>query len=474
MKQENNNRQGSIVERSNPCAIDAEKAVLGACLVEMDAMSRIVEIVSENSFYLPIHGVLFSVMKELHDNSGIIDLVTVFDKVKENEVFKKDGGIKYLTELTNFVSSAVNIEKHAYILREKETRRNMIRDCFEIIQSAHDETCDLEDVIKDFLKKADDSSGVFNEATDIVNMQDAVKTSLEAFSINQEKLAKGELSGITTGSFEIDKMTGRLQGGNLIIVAARPGMGKTAFALNVAESAAREGSHVVVVSLEMSPRELVNRLIVRDSTGIRSDVLKNLEASPEETREIHRVAGKLQRLPINFVRNNSININKLKTICRKLKKRGKIDLLIVDYLQLMSGSTKGQNREQEISGISRALKTLATELNIPVIALSQLNRALEARQDKTPNMSDLRESGAIEQDADMIMLLNRPAKYDIKEIEVENGRNIPSEGILVCDIAKQRNGSTGDVLLQHNKTVTRIWDYSDNGFGNNDFNENPF
>ena len=140
----------------------------------------------------------------------------------------------------------------------------------------------------------------------------------------------------------------------------------------------------------------------------------------------------------------------------------------------MSGSTKGQNREQEISGISRALKTLATELNTPVIAVSQLNRALEARQDKTPNMSDLRESGAIEQDADMIMLLNRPAKYDIKEIEVENGRNIPSEGILVCDIAKQRNGSTGDVLLQHNKTVTRIWDYSDNGFGNNDFNENPF
>lgn len=472
MKQENNNRPGSIVERNNPCAIDAEKAVLGACIVEMDAMSRVVEIVSENSFYQPIHGVLFSAMKEIYDNSGIIDLVTVYDKVKDNDIFKKGGDIQYLSGLTNFVSSAVNIEKHAYIIREKETRRNMIRDCFEIIQAAHDETCDLEDVIKDFLKKADDSSGVFNESTDIVNMHDAVKTSLEAFSINQEKLAKGELSGVTTGSSEIDNMTGRLQGGNLVIVAARPGMGKTAFALNIAESAAQEGSHVVVVSLEMSPRELVNRLIVRDSAGIRSDVLKNLEASPEEIQEIHRVAGRLQRLPINFVRNNSININKLKTICRKLKKRGKIDLLIVDYLQLMSGATKGQNREQEISGISRSLKTLATELNIPVIALSQLNRSLEARQDKTPNMSDLRESGAIEQDADMIMLLNRPAKYDIEKIEVENGREISSEGILVCDIAKQRNGSTGDVLLQHNKTVTRIWDYDE--FGKNDFNNEPF
>lgn len=472
MKQENNNRPGSIVERNNPCAIDAEKAVLGACIVEMDAMSRVVEIVSENSFYQPIHGVLFSAMKEIYDNSGIIDLVTVYDKVKDNDIFKKGGDIQYLSGLTNFVSSAVNIEKHAYIIREKETRRNMIRDCFEIIQAAHDETCDLEDVIKDFLKKADDSSGVFNESTDIVNMHDAVKTSLEAFSINQEKLAKGELSGVTTGSSEIDNMTGRLQGGNLVIVAARPGMGKTAFALNIAESAAQEGSHVVVVSLEMSPRELVNRLIVRDSAGIRSDVLKNLEASPEEIQEIHRVAGRLQRLPINFVRNNSININKLKTICRKLKKRGKIDLLIVDYLQLMSGATKGQNREQEISGISRSLKTLATELNIPVIALSQLNRSLEARQDKTPNMSDLRESGAIEQDADMIMLLNRPAKYDIEKIEVENGREISSEGILVCDIAKQRNGSTGDVLLQHNKTVTRIWDYDE--FGKNDFNNESF
>lgn len=410
-------------------------------------------------------------MKELHDKNDVIDLTTVHDKVKSDDSFSLAGGIKYLLDLANFVSSAIYIEKHALIVREKEIRRNIMNSCFEIARSARNETLDIDEVIKEFMSKADASAGVFNESTDIVSMDDAIKVSLETFTSNQANLNKGTLTGVTTGSGIIDKMIGRLQPGNLLIVAARPGMGKTAFALNIAESAAIEGDNVVIVSLEMAPRELVNRLIIRDSAGVRSDVLKNVEATDEETMEIHRVAGKLQKLPIRFIRNNSINVNKLKTMCRKLKKRGKIDLLILDYLQLMSGS-KSQNREQEISEISRAMKNLATELNIPVIALSQLNRALEARQDKRPMMSDLRESGAIEQDADMIFLLNRPAKYGIEKVETDGGREISSQGILMCDIAKQRNGATGEVMLMHNNTVTRIWDYDE--VGNNDFNNEPF
>ena len=463
----------SIVEGNHPSAIEAERAILGGCLVEIDAMDRIVEIVSENSFYQPIHKVIFSAMKELHDKNDVIDLTTVYDKVKSDEIFNSTGGMKYLLDLSNLVSSAVYIEKHAMIVREKEIRRDIMDSCFDIARMARDEMMDVDDVIKEFLSNADKSAGVFNESTDIVNMDDAVKVSLETFTDNQASLSKGTLTGVTTGSISIDKMIGRFQGGNLVIVAARPSMGKTVFALNIAESAAQDGDNVVFVSLEMAPRELVNRLILRNSAGIRSDVLKNVEATSEETIEIHRVAGKLQKLPIKFIRNNSINVNKLKTMCRKLKKRGKIDLLILDYLQLMSGS-KSQNREQEISGISRALKNLATELNIPVIALSQLNRALESRQDKRPMMSDLRESGSIEQDADVIMLLNRPAKYGIEKVEVENGREISSQGILMCDIAKQRNGAIGEVILHHNQTVTRIWDYDDDGFGNNNFNDNPF
>lgn len=426
---------------------------------------------SPDSFYIPAHKAIFSAMKELHDKNDVIDLTTVHDKVKSDDSFSLAGGIKYLLDLANFVSSAIYIEKHALIVREKEIRRNIMNSCFEIARSARNETLDIDEVIKEFMSKADASAGVFNESTDIVSMDDAIKVSLETFTSNQANLNKGTLTGVTTGSGIIDKMIGRLQPGNLLIVAARPGMGKTAFALNIAESAAIEGDNVVIVSLEMAPRELVNRLIIRDSAGVRSDVLKNVEATDEETMEIHRVAGKLQKLPIRFIRNNSINVNKLKTMCRKLKKRGKIDLLILDYLQLMSGS-KSQNREQEISEISRAMKNLATELNIPVIALSQLNRALEARQDKRPMMSDLRESGAIEQDADMIFLLNRPAKYGIEKVETDGGREISSQGILMCDIAKQRNGATGEVMLMHNNTVTRIWDYDE--VGNNDFNNEPF
>lgn len=471
MNQQKNQNQRSIVEEDHPSAIDAEKAILGGCLAEIEAFDRVADIVSPDSFYMPVHKAIFSAMKELHDKNDVIDLTTVHDKVKSDEAFNSAGGVKYLLDLANFVSSAIYIEKHAMIVREKEVRRNIMNACFEIARSARNEALDIDEVIKDFLSKADASAGVFNESTDIVSMDDAIKVSLETFTSNQANLNKGTLTGVTTGSETIDKMIGRLQPGNLLIVAARPAMGKTAFALNIAESAATEGDNVVIVSLEMAPRELVNRLIIRNSAGIRSDVLKNVEATDEETMEIHRVAGKLQKLPIRFIRNNSINVNKLKTMCRKLKKRGKIDLLILDYLQLMSGS-KSQNREQEISEISRAMKNLATELNIPVIALSQLNRALEARQDKRPMMSDLRESGAIEQDADMIFLLNRPAKYGIEKVETDGGREISSQGILMCDIAKQRNGATGEVMLMHNNTVTRIWDYNESG--NNDFKDEPF
>ena len=224
-----------------------------------------------------------------------------------------------------------------------------------------------------------------------------------------------------------------------------------------------EGDPGTVVSLEMMPEELVNRMFIRESDRFRADILKNAEASESEIMELNKVAGVVEKLPITFIKNRSLSITSLKSKCRKLKKKGKINILIVDYLQLM-GSDKGSNREQEIAFISRELKKLAQELQIPIVALSQLNRGVESRADKKPMLSDLRESGSIEQDADIVFLLNRPAKYDIREIEDDNGKVISSEGILVCDIAKQRNGDIGDVLLNHNFTVTKIWDYEGNPF----------
>lgn len=448
---------------SPPKAIDAEKAVLSACLIEIGAIDRIVEIITPDSFYLPVHSVIFRKILELHNTSSPVDMLTVYEGLKTDETFKNGGGISYLSSLSSYIASAIHVEKHAMIIKEKEIRRNIIRDCFELIHESYDESYDIEDVLRDFNLKSDEVSGDITTSSDVISIQEATSNALTRFHVNQDTIRQGGLTGITTGSFSIDQKIGRLQPGQLIIVAARPAMGKTAFALNMVVSAAIEGDPGTVVSLEMMPEELVNRMFIRESDRFRADILKNAEASESEIMELNKVAGVVEKLPITFIKNRSLSITSLKSKCRKLKKKGKINILIVDYLQLM-GSDKGSNREQEIAFISRELKKFAQELQIPIVALSQLNRGVESRADKKPMLSDLRESGSIEQDADIVFLLNRPAKYDIREIEDDNGKVISSEGILVCDIAKQRNGDIGDVLLNHNFTVTKIWDYEGNPF----------
>jgi replicative DNA helicase len=448
------------VDASPPTAIDAEKSVLCACLIEIGAIDRVISIIKPESFYLPIHAVIFRKILDLYNASSPIDLLTVYEGLKTNEIFEKGGGISYLSSLSSYVASTIYVEKHAMIVKEKEIRRNIIRDCFELIRESYDESCDIEDLLRDFNVKSDEACGDINTSSDIVTIEEATKNALLRFQVNQDTIRQGGLTGITTGSFVIDKKIGRLQPGNLVIIAARPSMGKTAFALNLIVSAAIEGDPGCVVSLEMMPEELVNRMLIRESDKFRSDILKNTEAYDNEIVELNKVAGTIEKLPITFIKNRSVTVSSLKSKCRKLRKKNKLNILIVDYLQLM-GSDKGNNREQEIAYISRELKKLAEELKIPIIALSQLNRGVEARADKKPMLSDLRESGSIEQDADIVFLLNRPAKYDIKEIEDDNGRLISTDRILVCDIAKQRNGEIGDVLLNHNNTVTKIWDYSD-------------
>ena len=452
--------QSTKLDISQPASKEAEKVVLGACLVETDAVEKVMDIITPDSFYYPVHRVIYAKILELYNSSVPVDLVTVYEGLKTNEIFIAQGNVAYLSSLTSHVASAFNIEEHAKIIREKEIRRNAICNCYELINNAHDESYDVENLIKDFAMKSDEICGKIS-SNDISTIKEAVASTLTRFYENQELIKQGGLTGVTTGSFVLDRKLGRYQPGNLIVVAARPAMGKTAFALNTVTAAAMEGTKCAVVSLEMQPDELVKRMLIRQTNKFRSDILKNTEAYDNEIMELNKAAGIIEKLPVTFIKNRSISINSLKSKCRKLKKKGCLDLLIIDYLQLMNADKKN-NREQEIAFISRELKMLAQELRIPIVTLSQLNRSLEARADKRPLLSDLRESGAIEQDADIVILLNRPAKYGLKEIEDDKGKIISSEGIIVCDVAKQRNGEVGDILLCHNNTVTKIWDYSNN------------
>lgn len=441
-----------------PVAPELEEAVLGALMLERDAMDKINGIIDEDCFYLPANKEIYRAIHQLYFGHLVIDLLTVYERLKGNEIFENNGGIGYLSALTSRVASAIHIEDHARILREKQLKRAVISACLELQQSAYDEVADVADVLNDFANTADKLNTITATETDTVTAANAVKSALLSFEERQTRLKKGELTGIPTGLTKLDQMLGRLQPAQMIVIAARAAMGKTAFALNLLHASTSSGYPSAFLSMEMDEKELMNRLLLRECTNIRPEILKNTVAVDEEIREINVAAGHIERLPITFIRNTSVSVNSLKSRCRTLKKRGKLDLLIIDYLQLMSGE-KTINREQEVSKISRELKKLAMDLSIPVIVLSQLSREVEKREAKKPQLSDLRESGAIEQDADVVILLNRPIYYGITEIEDDRGNKISSRGVGVAYIAKNRNGNVGHVLFRHNDTMTKITDY---------------
>lgn len=458
------NRQTQLI-KSNPIGLnippaapELEEAVLGALMLERDAMDKINGIIDEDCFYLPINKEIYKAIHQLYSGHLAIDLLTVYERLKGNEIFENNGGIGYLSALTSRIASAIHIEDHARILREKQLKRAVIAACNQLQQSAYDETGDVADVLNDFANTSDKLNGIIATGTDIVSAADAVKTALLSFEERQEKLKNGTISGIPTGLNKLDRVLGRLQAGQMIVIAARAAMGKTAFALNLLYTSASSGFASSFLSLEMDEKELTNRLFLRECSQIRPDILKNTLAIDNEIKEINIAAGRIERLPITFIKNTSVTINSLKSRCRTLKKRKGLDLLIIDYLQLMNGE-KATNREQEVAKISRELKKMAMELNIPVVVLSQLSREVEKREVKKPQLSDLRESGAIEQDADLVLLLNRPEYYGIAEIDDGKGKKISSHRVGIVYVAKNRNGNTGHVLFRHNDTMTKISDY---------------
>ena len=433
-----------IQGRIQPQAIDFEEALLGAMMLEQNAAGQVIDKLSADMFYKESHKLIFKAIDTLFHSVTPVDLLSVTAQLRKTKDLEIVGGAYYLATLTNKVVSTANIEYYARIVSEKFIQRELISISTETIRDAYDESTDV-------LKLLDDAeTNLFNIADNNIFRRTHIEMSklIQSFisEMNEAKLNKREFRGIPSGFTKLDRETGGWQKSNLIILAARPGMGKTAFVLSMARNMAVEQQKAVAVfSLEMSAADLVMRLVSAE-TGIQNKKLREANLTDSEWSQLIENITTLTDAPLIIDDTPGLTIFELRAKCRRLKQQYNIECVIIDYLQLMSGDrdSKG-NREQEISTISRSLKNLAKDLNIPVIALSQLNRAVESRgvTSKRPQLSDLRESGAIEQDADMVMFIYRPEYYGI---DFENGD--PAKGMADIIIAKHRNGALGDVRLR--------------------------
>jgi replicative DNA helicase len=436
-----------------PQAIPVEEVVLGALLIDKDALAIVMDYLRPESFYLPAHQLIYESMLELFEKTLPVDIHTVYEQLKKSGDIDKLESPHYLVELTNKVASSANVEYHARIIVQKHIQRELIRVSTEIINKSFDETKDVFDLLDEA------EVGLFDITQKNLNRSyQPLKDLVVEARKQMEKVAEdteGPL-GVASGFTALDRVTSGWQNSDLVIVAARPGMGKTSFTLALAKNAAMDYNHpVAIFSLEMSDIQLTNRLLSMDS-GISSRKIK--EANKLKDSDWDKLNHSIQRLSeadIFIDDTPQINIFELRAKCRRLKMQQDVQLIIIDYLQLMSGGSdnKSGNREQEISRISRALKAMAKELDVPVIALSQLSRQVENRPDKRPILSDLRESGAIEQDADMVVFIYRADYYG----QAEPGEEEKSE----IDIAKHRNGATATVPLRFVKEYTRFEDWED-------------
>jgi replicative DNA helicase len=424
------------------------------------------DILRPEMFYSPQNMMVYDAISALYHTSQPIDIITVTNQLRKMGQLENVGGAFYISSLTAKLGSAANIEFHTRIIAEKFIRRELIRVANETFKKSYDETND----VFDLLDQTED--GIYQIAERSIKKNFEKMDALVSKAIKElEHLMnnKEQLSGLPSGFTDLDRLTAGWQKSNLIIVAARPGMGKTAFVLSMARNIAVDFKRpIALFSLEMSGVELVNRLISSE-TEIHSDKLKRGQLEPYEWEQLHHRVGKLSEAPIFIDDTPQLSILELRTKCRRLKSKFDIECIIIDYLQLMTANSdnrRNTNREQEISTISRELKGLAKELGIPVIALSQLSREVEKRPEKRPQLSDLRESGAIEQDADMVMFIFRPEYYKIDELP-----EFPStKGLAQLLIEKHRNGETGTVNLRFLSRTSRFadWDnFSSGSFSNN-------
>jgi replicative DNA helicase len=429
-------------QRIPPQNVEAEQAVLGAMLLSHDAVIVAMEKLQSQDFYRDVHRIIFEAMEHLHRENKEIDVITLPDELKRMKKLDDVGGLEYVLNLPNLVGSAANIEYYANIVAEKALARNLISTCTELTTEAYDGQKETEALLDDAERRILQLSDTKNRG-DFASVGTVVEVTLDKITKLYEN--KAGLTGLPTGFRDLDRMTSGLQPSDLILVAARPSMGKTAFTLNIAQNVGvRQHKTVAFFSLEMSQEQLVQRLLCQiahiDSQKLRTGQLN----SDEEWTRLTDACDKLYESPIYIDDTPGISVAEMRSKARRLKSEHGLDLIIVDYLQLMQGRN-AESRQQEISEISRSLKALARELKVPLIALSQLSRSVESRQDKRPMLSDLRESGALEQDADIVSFLYREDYYD-KETE--------NQHITEVILAKHRNGPVGSVKLYFKNEFT--------------------
>jgi replicative DNA helicase len=426
-----------------PQAVDLEEAVLGAIMLEKDALAAIIDIIKPEAFYKEAHQIIFSAITRLFAKTEPIDILTVTNELKFTGELDAAGGPFYIAQLTNRVASAANTEFHTRIIIQKFIQRELIRISSDIIRDAYEDTTD----VFNLLDRAENelfSVGENNLRRNYVDMQSLIRNAVK--QIESAKNNENSFTGVGSGFTELDRVTSGWQPSDLIIIAARPGMGKTAFVLTIARNAAIDfNKPVAIFSLEMASVQLVTRLISAEAQ-LPGDKLRKGDLQPYEWQQLNSKINSLIDAPLYIDDTPSLSIFELRAKARRLKAQHNIQMIIIDYIQLMSGGIERSqgNREQEISNISRSLKSLAKELNVPVIALSQLNRSVEARPSKKPLLSDLRESGAIEQDADMVLFIYRPEYY--KQDQGPDGENL--QGMAEISIAKHRNGALHDIHLK--------------------------
>ena len=429
-------------QRIPPQNVEAEQAVLGAMLLSHDAVIVAMEKLQSQDFYRDVHRIIFEAMEHLHRENKEIDVITLPDELKRMKKLDDVGGLEYVLNLPNLVGSAANIEYYANIVAEKALARNLISTCTELTTEAYDGQKETEALLDDAERRILQLSDTKNRG-DFASVGAVVEVTLDKITKLYEN--KAGLTGLPTGFRDLDRMTSGLQPSDLILVAARPSMGKTAFTLNIAQNVGvRQHKTVAFFSLEMSQEQLVQRLLCQiahiDSQKLRTGQLN----SDEEWTRLTDACDKLYESPIYIDDTPGISVAEMRSKARRLKSEHGLDLIIVDYLELMQGRN-AESRQQEISEISRSLKALARELKVPLIALSQLSRSVESRQDKRPMLSDLRESGALEQDADIVSFLYREDYYD-KETE--------NQHITEVILAKHRNGPVGSVKLYFKNEFT--------------------
>lgn len=437
----------ALPERVPPQNIEAEQAVLGAMLIKKEAIAEVQEILQPDDFYREAHRIVYEAMVQLQNDDEAVDLVTLTEQLRKSEQLDKIGGLAFITQLANAVPTAANVVYHAKIVKEKAELRSLINAATAIASAAYEDNTDVENIMDDAEKKIlavanRQNGGAFE------SMKSIVMRTFERINVLYE--SKGGLTGISSGFKDLDKLTAGLQKSDLILVAARPSMGKTAFTLNIASYVGTHGGKVAFFSLEMSKEQLMQRMLCAEG-GIDATKLRTGQLDTPEWNKLVHVADTLSRAPIYIDDTAGITVMELRSKARRLKAEHGLDLIIIDYLQLMQGrpSKNGDNRQQEISEISRSLKALARELDVPVIALSQLSRSVESRQIKKPMLSDLRESGSLEQDADIVMFLYREDYYD-KDTENKN--------ITDIIVAKHRNGPVDTISLFFQKEYTKFRD----------------